>query len=208
MTFLGFATGLRPSSLRPLRRRGPSADVLWDQNRILVRRSQTRRDEVMETTKQKVRYRIEVPPGVMAVLRWHVDTQLDTPEQKESELLFPSVKGGFRTVTALCKPFREVAKDLKLGYPLSPRAMRRTFNDLARAASIEAIVTRSISGHLTEQMQNHYSTVRGPEQRAGIARVVDLMTSTSTPAPASEEGGMQSGTQTPGSGTRRPRTIH
>jgi integrase len=41
MTYLGFVTGLRPSSLRPLRRRGPQADVLWEKNRILVRRSQT-----------------------------------------------------------------------------------------------------------------------------------------------------------------------
>jgi len=29
MVALGFATGWRPSMMRPLRRRGPSADVLW-----------------------------------------------------------------------------------------------------------------------------------------------------------------------------------
>jgi hypothetical protein len=33
----------------------------------------------------------------MAVLKWHVKTQLETPEQRESDLLFPSIKGGFRT---------------------------------------------------------------------------------------------------------------
>ncbi len=70
---LGFATGLRPSSLRPLRRRGPEADVLWDQGVVLVRRSHTRRDEVMEATKQKTRYRITLPDDLMAILRWHVD---------------------------------------------------------------------------------------------------------------------------------------
>jgi len=37
--------------------------------------------------------------------------------------------------------------------------MRRTFNDLARAAKIEAVITKSISGHLTERMREHYSTV-------------------------------------------------
>jgi hypothetical protein len=95
---------------------------------------------------------------------------------------------------------------MKLGFTFTPRGMRRTFNDLARAASMEAIVTRSISGHLTEQMQNHYSTVRGPEQRAGIARVVDLMTSTSTPAP--ETSGTPSGTQPPDPVLIAPRTIH
>jgi hypothetical protein len=56
------------------------------------------------------------------------------------------------------------------------RAARCTFNDLARAAKVKDVVTRSISGHTTEAMQRHYSTVRGEQQRQGIARVVDVMT--------------------------------
>jgi hypothetical protein len=47
MTFLGFATGLRPSSMRPLRRAGATPDVLWDQGVILVRRSHTLHDEFL-----------------------------------------------------------------------------------------------------------------------------------------------------------------
>ncbi len=58
MTALGFATGLRPSSLRPLRRLGGLADVKWDENVLLVRRSQTVGDEVMETTKTKKRQKL------------------------------------------------------------------------------------------------------------------------------------------------------
>jgi hypothetical protein len=54
--------------------------------------------------------------------------------------------------------------------------MRRTFNDLARAAEVQDLVTRSISGHSTERMQHHYSTVRGDEQQEGLGKVVDLMT--------------------------------
>jgi hypothetical protein len=52
--------------------------------------------------------------------------------------------------------------------------MRRTFPDLARAAEVRDIVTRSISGHSTEAMQRHYSTVSGKEQKDGLARVVEL----------------------------------
>jgi hypothetical protein len=48
MVALGFATGWRPSMMRPLRREGPSADVLWDKNVVLARRSQTRGDEVRQ----------------------------------------------------------------------------------------------------------------------------------------------------------------
>jgi integrase len=176
MGFLGLATGLRPSSLRPLRRRGETPDVLWDQQRLLVRRSQTRGEEVMNRTKQGTRYSIHLPDDVMSVLRWHVETQLVTPEQQESNLLFPSVTGGFRAPTVLNKPFEAVSEAIGLGHRFTQRGLRRTFNDLARTACVEGIVTRSISGHATERMQHHYSTVRSDEQRASIARVIDLMT--------------------------------
>lgn len=176
MAHLGFATGLRPSSMRPLRRAGDTPDMLWDHGRLLVRQSQTHGNEVLKTTKQKTRYAIDLPSDVVEVLRWHVETQLVTPEQQESELLFPSVVGGFRAPTVLNKPFAIASEEIQLGYAFTQRGMRRTFNDLCRAARVEDIVTRSISGHLTERMQHHYSTVRGDEQRAGIAKVIDLMT--------------------------------
>ena len=174
MIYLGLITGLRPSSLRPLRRRGAESDVRWDEGRIFVRRSHTYQDEVMRTTKQKRRYAIDLPAEATAVLKWHVDTQLKTSEQQESDLLFPSTTGGFRSPSVLNKPLADVAEELKLGKKVSQRALRRTFNDLARAANVNDLVTRSISGHLTERMQHHYSTVNADEQRAALAKVISL----------------------------------
>jgi hypothetical protein len=52
--------------------------------------------------------------------------------------------------------------------------MRRTFNDLARAANVEALVTKSISGHQTDRMREHDSTVTPDEQRRSIGNVVSL----------------------------------
>ncbi len=198
MTFLGLATGLRPSSLRPLRRKGPQSDVLWSEGKLLVRRSHTRGVEVMNTTKQRVRYRIHLPEHLLEVLQWHVETQLATPEMTESDLLFPAITGGFRAVSVLNKPFADVAEAIGLGKRFTQRGLRRTFNDLARAAAIEGVVTRSISGHLTERMQHHYSTVNADEQRGSIARVIDLMAAR---AELAEAGGTFGGTQTPPSGT-------
>lgn len=43
-------------------------------------RPQTLGDEVMATTKTRKRYAIDLPEEAMKVLRWHLDTQLDTPE--------------------------------------------------------------------------------------------------------------------------------
>jgi hypothetical protein len=39
MLALGLATGRRPSELRPLRRQGPTPDILWTEGVLLVRRS-------------------------------------------------------------------------------------------------------------------------------------------------------------------------
>lgn len=50
--YLGLVTGLRPSTLRPLRRRAPECDVLEDEGRLLVRRSHSLDEEAMLTTKQ------------------------------------------------------------------------------------------------------------------------------------------------------------
>jgi integrase len=153
MTALGFATGLRPSSFRPLRRRGELADVKWDENVLLVRRSQTVDDEVMETTKTKRRQKLFLPNELMDVLRWHVEQQIPDRFKAESDLLFPSDTGGFRSRSVLDRQFREVVEAIKLGKHLTPRGMRRTYQDLARAAEMKDLVTGTISGHATEQMQ-------------------------------------------------------
>jgi integrase len=205
MVALGFATGLRPSSLRPLRRQGPTPDVLWDEGVLLVRRSHTWREDVMETTKTKRHQRLELPPELMDILRWHVG-QLQNDRMRESDLLFPSRIGGFHAHSVLVKPFREVAKALKLGKALTPRGMRRTFQDLARAAEVKDVVTRAVSGHATEVMQRHYSTVNGQEIREGIARVISLakfqQAMSATPNAAQvgagqSEGGMHGGMHEP-----------
>ncbi len=176
-TFLGFATGLRPSSLRPLRRRGPSADVRWKEKILLVRQSQTLGDEVMAATKTNRDQRIHMPAELVAVLESHIEEELTSKKMRESDLLFPAVNGGYRTGSCLDKPFGEVGEFIGLKYTVSPRAMRRTFQDLARSAGVADIVTRAISGHATATMQQHYSTVASSEVCAGLAKVIDIATS-------------------------------
>lgn len=175
MTYLGFATGLRPSSLRPLRRKGPTPDVLWDAHVLLVRQSQTDGDEVMPCTKTGTTQRLTLPEELVAVLRWHVETQLRVEPMLESDLLFPSELGGFRSRSVLDRPFAEVAKAIGLTKRITPRGMRRSFQDLARLAQVADVVTRSISGHATETMQRHYSTVSPKEQAEGLARLLRLV---------------------------------
>ncbi len=189
--FTGFVTGLRPSSIRPLRRAGLTPDILWDEGVILVRRSQTRGDEVMDTTKTAKHQRITLPEDLMRVLRWHVNG-LPEGRMRTSELLFPSVLGRFLGPTTLLDPFAATAKSIGLKKHITPRAMRRTFQDLARAAQVNDLVTRAVSGHATEAMQYHYSSVSQSEVKEGLAKVIslagfrrDLRTSNEAPSGAS-----------------------
>lgn len=170
MIALGFCTGLRPSSLRPIRR---SVDVRWNENQLIIRRSQTIGDEVMESTKNGSDVIIALPSSFLDILRWHL-SRLATPKMRNSELLFPSRTGGYRSKSVLNPPFAKVSKEICLPYVVSSRAMRRTFQDLARAAQVADIVTRSISGHHTERMQHHYSTVSAEEQRHHLQNVIDV----------------------------------
>ena len=173
MTALGFATGLRPSTMRPLRRTGPTPDVLWEEGALLIRQSHTIGDEVMASTKTRRYQRLALPDELMEIFRWHVDRLPDGPMQ-DSELLFPSETGGFRAASCLDKPFADVACAAKLGKRLTPRGMRRTFQDLAREAQVADVVTRAVSGHATGTMQMHYSSVSGDEMKRSLARVVSL----------------------------------
>lgn len=184
---LGLATGLRPSSLRPIRRSGPNRDLVIHEDGtgvLRVRRSHTVGDAVMGSTKTKRWQTVPLPAELVSVLREHcalvdaeaqrVDPRFDRDRGASSELLFPSRTGGFRSSTALDKVFRRVGREIGLAYRVTPRAMRRTFQDLARLAEVDAVVTRSISGHATESMQTHYSTAQRGEQMAGIAKVIRM----------------------------------
>lgn len=169
---LGLATGRRPCELRPLRWKGETPDILWKEGVLLVRRSQVI-GEAEDRTKTKMRLRIPLPKGLMEILENHVKA---LPEEltSKSDLLFPSLTGGYQTASVLAKPIVAVAKAMEIQKHLSPYFMRRTFQDLCRAASVHDFVARSISGHATLEMQHRYSSVDGAEVRNGLAKVISL----------------------------------
>lgn len=150
--------------------------------------------EVMDRTKTKRRLRIPLPREMVDILRWHVANLPDGPE-RESELLFPSIKGGFRAASCLDKPIAVIARAAKITKHLSARFMRRTFQDLGRHAQEHDFVVRAISGHATATMQQHYSSVAPEEVRAGLAKVISLAGFRQEPA-APTAGGDQTGDPT------------
>ncbi len=70
----------------------------------------------------------------------------------------------------------DLSDRMGLGYNITPRAMRRTFNDIARRAGIEGLITRSISGPQDQDIQELYSTLELDERADAVAQVFTLAT--------------------------------
>ena len=194
MLALGFNLGLRTCSLRPLRRKGPHADVDLDAAMLLNRRSHTEGQRVMERTKIGIDQDIPLPPELVAILREHIANLPPGPMQK-SDLLFPGPDGLIQSRHQLWLIVRKVAAAIGLPKRFTPHGMRRTNKDLLRVTGASQVVAMAISGHLTETMHNHYSTVGEAEQRESLDRVVSLMNLAAVISPAS--GGEENGEDRP-----------
>jgi len=111
----------------------------------------------------------------MDVVRWHVCTQLVTPEQKASELLFPVGEGGFRSESFLKKAFETTAQLTGLNKPFTPRGIRRTFNDLSRVANVErSSPSRSrVTSKWGGKWEGRASEWGGSSERVGKVRTAD-----------------------------------
>jgi integrase len=96
----------------------------------------------------------------------------------EKGWVFPVGEGKLREPGSLRKAWLGSLKAAKIEKHFTVHGLRRTFNDLARRAGVDAIVTRSITGHVTEQMREHYSTVGLDEKQAAVANVLRLVPAT------------------------------
>ena len=76
----------------------------------------------------------------------------------------------FRAPSCLDSPIEDIAEKAVITKAITPRFMRRTFQDLGRSAQVDDFVVRAISGHATTTMQEHYSSVSGDEVRSGLGR--------------------------------------
>jgi integrase len=93
----------------------------------------------------------------------------------DSGWVFPSETGGLRHHGGLWKVWRKCLKEAGIDERFTIHGLRRTFNDLTRRAGVDAIVIRSLTGHVTEKMRDHYSTVGIEEKFTAVASVHRLV---------------------------------
>jgi integrase len=119
---------------------------------------------------------VPLPPELAEILRQH-RAELVKMQAKglEDGWCFPSRAGTLRSPGSLWKAWRGCLEAIDLGTRFTVHGLRRTFNDLARRAGIDAVTTRSLTGHVTEKMREHYSSVQLDEKQRAVRAVVRLV---------------------------------
>jgi integrase len=87
--------------------------------------------------------------------------------------VFANEDGGLLGPCALRFPLVRVLKRAGITKRVSVHGLRRTFNNLSRQVAGN-IVTRAITGHVTEEMTEHYSHVDRAEKLRAADQVVAL----------------------------------
>lgn len=110
-----------------------------------------------------------MPPALTAILNDHRRRLVYEGLPTDGEAwLFPSQvahhKGKPMHKKALRKPLLAALEAAAVEARLTTHGLRRTFNDLMRQVSSGEVV-RSIMGHVTERMTEHYSTLEATRKR-------------------------------------------
>jgi len=73
------------------------------------------------------------------------------------------------------KAWGKCLKAAKVKRRFTLHGLRYTFTDLIRLSKADAVVRRALTGHVTREMQDHYSHVGTEEKRAAIGGALKLV---------------------------------
>jgi integrase len=119
---------------------------------------------------------VPLTPELAAILKEHRLRLVATQHPGvTSGWVFPGETGKPKMSTAIGKAWRACLAAAGIDERFTVHGLRRTFNDLARRAGVDGVVTRSLTGHVTERMTEHYSTVGEDERRGAAVAVLRLV---------------------------------
>jgi integrase len=138
---------------------------------VHVRRKQVRGKVGPISRKKKAPKVIPIEQDLLDVIRWHRQTMLeDQHPGLAGGWVFPSSVGKlFLGTNSLDKAWKASLKAAGIADRFTVHGLRRTFNDVTRRAKVDPLVIKSLTGHVTEDMREHYSTVDLSEKRQAIA---------------------------------------
>ncbi len=89
--------------------------------------------------------------------------------------MFPSEAGSLRTPNSMDRAWARCLETANVKRRFTLHGLRYTFTDLIRLSKADAVVRRALTGHVTQEMQDHYSNVGTEEKRAAIAGALKLL---------------------------------
>ena len=159
-------TGMRISEATSLR----WDDVDERRGIILIRRWHWRGQ--VGTTKTNRTRTVPMTPGLAAVLADHRRDMLEAQAPGLADgWVFPSKAGTLMSHVTLQKPLKAALAAAGISERFTLHGFRRTFNNLLRQATTGEVV-RSMTGHVTERMTEHYSHVETAEMQRAVLRAL------------------------------------
>jgi integrase len=86
----------------------------------------------------------------------------------QSGIVFPSEVGTRRTASAFHDPCQKVADKLGLDVKVGPQVLRKTVNTLLGQDGWTRAAIKSLTGHETDQMLDHYTEPRTSDLRESL----------------------------------------
>ena len=150
----------------------------WDEQRevIYVKRKQVQRRVGKVSRKKRAPREVPVEPELATILREHRQRMLAEQAPGLADgWMFPSKAGTLRAPSSLYKAWQRCLEAVEIERRFTVHGLRYTFTDLVRRAKADAVVRRALTGHVTESMQDHYSSVHLDEKRSAVASVHKLV---------------------------------
>lgn len=89
--------------------------------------------------------------------------------------VFVSRTGKLRAPNSLIKAIEMSEEEAQVKTHVTPHQMRYAFSDLLRHAQIDKVTRKAMIGHVSDEMQEHYSTVRLDEKRDAMQAVAEKL---------------------------------
>ena len=162
------------------------SDIDFDAGTIQIRRARWKRH--IGPTKTGDEREVPMDEALAMVLKAHRRRLIErqAPGLK-ADWVFPSASGWPIYGSTLRTPLKRALATAGVTQRFTLHGFRRTFNNLARQTA-SSLVVRSITGHVTDRMFEHYSHVEADEKRRAAHEVVRLV------YPPRTQGGLGGGT--------------
>lgn len=152
------------------------SDFDWAEMVVRFRRKQVRGVVGPISKKKPVPKEIPILPELAHVLLEHGrrNGKLGYPVGLD-DWVFPSRNGTLKQPSSLVNAIKRTAKAIGLEKRITPHMMRYLFNDVLRMAGVDKVTRKSLTGHVTDEMTEHYSSVQLDEKRVAMEAAAEML---------------------------------